>query len=493
MNALQHEVTTRYKVWQQCLMLLSFVVALLFAPCVNAASAAIGKVVYVDGRGVVQQSISVRGSFMLGGRKALKLGDKVFLNDMLKTLDGGTLSILFFDGAEITLRPATNIYIEKYSQKEAKVEVIKGGVRVVTGEIAKRDPRRYKIMTPKGLVTVRKKVSDFMVRVCTKDCDRENKKLAGPKMKTNLPVIAKVVALQGEIIVGKKFKRRLRVGYPVYSSEHISSAKNSFAQLQFKDGSSVSVQAESAFDISDYRYNEMGRENRSIFKLLRGGLRFVTGLIGKNNRKAFRLNTVVATMGIRGTDFTVNCVGSCGSGGVVSHVIDGSIDQSNKSGTYVLESGSYGAISNQQSSPVVTTVAPVIFNNNIAPPPAKARVSTKGLFASTAETVEPGTHVSVKEGQVEVAGSVGKAVVVKENLSVVVTRSGRVTRATGISSFQVMDPAASTTVTVVSAPVTINTIIIGGTADTSIDTVSSSSTATSTVIQEQTITGPYNY
>ena len=35
--------------------------------------------------------------------------------------------------------------------------------------------------------------------------------------------------------------------------------------------------------------------------------------LAKNNPDAFSLNTPVATVGVNGTDFTVNCVGNCSS------------------------------------------------------------------------------------------------------------------------------------------------------------------------------------
>lgn len=505
MKNLQQEATTIkiaiHKSWHRWFVASSFIVLTLFTPFVNAENFVIGKVVYIDGKAIIQESIKVRGSYMYVGQKTLKFGDEISIHGMLKTHEGSTLKVLFDDGAEITLRPDTVIFTEKYSQKEAEIEIIKGGIRVVTGDIARRSPNLYKVTSPDGLVTARKKGSDFSVRICDIDCNEENKEMAGPKMKTDLPVIAKVVAIQGEVNVGKKYNRRLGLGYPIYSTEHIVSSKNSFAQLQFIDGSSVTVQAESAFEISDYKYNETGEENRSVFKLIEGGLRFVSGLPGKNNQEAFRLDTTVATMLIRGTDFTVNCVGNCSSGGIVSHVIEGSIDQRNESGTYVLESGSYGAISSQSSSPIVTTTAPVAFANNIAPPPSVARVDTESLFAPGVATVAFGTHVSVKEGQVEVAGLAGEPVVVDANLSVAVSESGNVSSPGSVNNFQMMDPAfimPSTSMVAkaevsASAPVTtINTIVIGGPSGISLNSAAGSTAITTIVIQEQTIASPYN-
>ena len=46
-----------------------------------------------------------------------------------------------------------------------------------------------------------------------------------------------------------------------------------------------------------------GSEDRSFFSLLKGGFRTVTGLIGKLRREQYRIDTAVATIGIRGTDY----------------------------------------------------------------------------------------------------------------------------------------------------------------------------------------------
>lgn len=499
MKNLQQQATTIktaiHKSWHQWLVASSFLILTLFAPFVSAANSVVGKVVYVDGKVVIQENIPVQGSSMLGGQRALTSGDEISIHDMIKTLEGSTLKVLFIDGAEITLRPDTNIFIEKYSQKEAEIEVSKGGIRVVTGTVAKWNPELYKVVTPEGVVTARKEGSDFSVRICGEDCDEENKKMAGPMMKTNLPVIAKVVAMQGEVVVGRNFSRRLGLGYPLYSTEHIVSFTNSFVQLQFIDGSSVTVQADSEFDITDYKYNETGEVDRSVFKLIKGGLHFVSGSMAKNNPETFRLDTEVATVSVNGTDFTVNCVGSCSSGGIVSHVNEGSINQRNESGSHALEAGSYGAISSSSSSPVVTTAAPVAFANNIAPLPSAARVNTASLFAAGGATVDPGTHVSVKQGQVDVAGSAGGPVAVDADLAVAVSGSGDVTSPGSLSSFQMMDPVFTVPPTVASLPVatTKNTIVIGGPSGMGVNAAAGSTAITTIVIQEQTIASPYNY
>jgi hypothetical protein len=92
-------------------------------------------------------------------------------------------------------------------------------------------------------------------------------------------------------------------------------------QLRFSDGAYVSLQPGSEFRIDDYRFDgKTDGSERGVFSLLKGGLRTITGLVGRTNRKAYQVNTSVATIGIRGTEYTIaythSITGSVGEGEV---------------------------------------------------------------------------------------------------------------------------------------------------------------------------------
>ena len=71
-------------------------------------------------------------------------------------------------------------------------------------------------------------------------------------------------------------------------------------QLRFTDGSYVSLQPNTDFAISDYKY-EGKSDDRGFFGLVRGAMRTVTGAVGRVNRNSYRITTPTATVGIRGT------------------------------------------------------------------------------------------------------------------------------------------------------------------------------------------------
>jgi hypothetical protein len=83
------------------------------------------------------------------------------------------------------------------------------------------------------------------------------------------------------------------------------------AQLRFTDGSYVSLQPNTDFAISEYKY-EGKDDDRGFFGLVRGAMRTVTGAVGRVNRNSYRITTPTATVGILGT------------GGVIQVLNDGS-------------------------------------------------------------------------------------------------------------------------------------------------------------------------
>ena len=73
----------------------------------------------------------------------------------------------------------------------------------------------------------------------------------------------------------------------------------------------MTIKPNTRIRIDDYAFDEKeAPKDNSTLALLKGGLRMITGLIGKRgNADALKLGTVTATIGIRGTTFTVDdCV-----------------------------------------------------------------------------------------------------------------------------------------------------------------------------------------
>lgn len=112
------------------------------------------------------------------------------------------------------------------------------------------------------------------------------------------------------------------------------------AQLRFSDGAYVSLQPQSEFRIDQYRFE--GRQDgseKAFLSLLKGGLRTITGLVGRSNKKNYQVSTTVATIGIRGTEYTIqygnSIQGTVGEGEIEVCNGAGCIDVANGESYYV--------------------------------------------------------------------------------------------------------------------------------------------------------------
>ena len=105
--------------------------------------------------------------------------------------------------------------------------------------------------------------------------------------------------------------------------------KDGRVQLALIDGGKVSLQPNTIYKINKYEFT--GKEDGSEYaftELIKGGLRTVSGLVGHKNRDRYQLKTTAATIGIRGTEFTVNFDGNT----LIMTTNHGSVDVCNQGG-----------------------------------------------------------------------------------------------------------------------------------------------------------------
>ena len=99
-------------------------------------------------------------------------------------------------------------------------------------------------------------------------------------------------------------QRTPRRGALVYSGDTITTGARGRVQIRYTDGSFMSLIPDTTFQIDEYRYDgEGGEEEKGFFSLVKGGLRAITGLVGKQDRANYRLSSVVSTIGIRGSHY----------------------------------------------------------------------------------------------------------------------------------------------------------------------------------------------
>ena len=100
----------------------------------------------------------------------------------------------------------------------------------------------------------------------------------------------------------------LSKGSTVKQGDTITTEKGAYAQIKFSDGAVMTIKPGTKFVIQEHNFTpDEPEKDVSTFSLLKGGLRTVSGLIGKRgNRDAYKMNTATATIGIRGTVFDVD-------------------------------------------------------------------------------------------------------------------------------------------------------------------------------------------
>lgn len=95
--------------------------------------------------------------------------------------------------------------------------------------------------------------------------------------------------------------RELKLGDTVYVGEQLQAAANGEVVLRVEDGGYLAIRPGAHFLVEDFAANKADSGRFSI-RLIQGGLRLITGWIGKLNPQGYRVQTPTAIIGVRGTD-----------------------------------------------------------------------------------------------------------------------------------------------------------------------------------------------
>lgn len=217
------------------------------------------------------------------------------------------------------------------------------------------------------------------------------------------PAAGRVSYLSGTMYVqtADKKTRILARDSSIYNGDVITTEKTTVARIEFGDGSSLSLKPRTQVKIDGFAFDEARPENDSLlYSLVKGGLRAVTGLIGKRNRQGYRASTVTATIGIRGTRFGMllcdenekedpACLKALeeakdrqpGEPALVFDVEEGSIEVKNDGGSQVFNVGQAGVASSSKSAPQTLPENPGL--NESLPSLTAARPGPGGLGGSS--------------------------------------------------------------------------------------------------------------
>jgi len=95
-------------------------------------------------------------------------------------------------------------------------------------------------------------------------------------------------------------------GFKLSVGDQIVTGAGGHVHVRFVDGAFVAVRSDSQLTIEHYSYRADQPERSTVkFQLSQGTARSITGRAGEASKDRFRLNTPVAAIGVRGTDFVV--------------------------------------------------------------------------------------------------------------------------------------------------------------------------------------------
>jgi hypothetical protein len=417
----------------------------LLAP--NAWAAPAGEVEYAKGAASAQRDGTVT--------RVLGTGTKIEEGDTLTTSANSFAIIKMTDGTKMTVRPNTSLRIDEFTfQQSGKPEnglisLLKGGFRMVTGAVSKRGPDALRIRTATATVGIRG--TDFDARLCAKDCLADAQRVRKVNDTTAAAASARVAlsTTQVNALMPDGSRRAIASGGPIYPGDTVETGPEGHAVLVFRDNTKITIQSGTRFKLEDYVYDRRNPgDGIFAFNLLKGGVRALTGLIGKAQPRAVRFTTPTATVGIRGTGFDLVCEGKCAGEApkfppakapdcVLMNVWEGETVVLPKDTADTSQGGQVVKKDQTSCDDRLLASTPSIFPENTAPRPDT--VNTGDLF--TQEEVKPdaeGLYVLVRDGHVNVSTPTGSADIGRGET--VYTGGGEVVRPSSTPAFLSADP-----------------------------------------------------
>lgn len=141
------------------------------------------------------------------------------------------------------------------------------------------------------------------------------------------------------------------VGERVDPGAVVATGKGGLALLRFDDGQAVAVAENTEFKVAEYTYvpNDP-KQDRSVFDLVKGVLRSVSGALAHRSPQNFALRIPQATIGVRGTDFMA---GLANQG--YMQVTQGAISVTNAAGSVTFTAGTTATVAS--ATTLATSIA----------------------------------------------------------------------------------------------------------------------------------------
>lgn len=191
-------------------------------------------------------------------------------------------------------------------------------------------------------------------------------------MSSKLPdPVGRVVWVKGVFtaVMPNNEKRQLQKTSLIYVNDTLSTDSNTKAEIVFTDNTLMTFRPNTKFYIDQYSYKpskKKGSVGTYVMNLIEGGFRTITGLIPKANPPDYQVNTPVATIGVRGTDYVVYVK----NGELFLGLNKGKPCVKNSKGDLCLDSNTRFAKTTANTAPVALTEEPAVFKEKLEITPA---------------------------------------------------------------------------------------------------------------------------
>ena len=150
------------------------------------------------------------------------------------------------------------------------------------------------------------------------------------------------------------------------SGDVVSTGVAGRVNWQMADDSVFALPEGSRFRIDNFSEKSSNSGGKAVFTLVKGAFRTISGLIGKISGDTYQVNTPIATMGIRGTDYAASLKKGGSSqhpDGLYGRVYKGMIFMKNAAGSLDVPAGKTGFVDQLGHAPILVDNVDDLFND----------------------------------------------------------------------------------------------------------------------------------
>lgn len=269
--------------------------------------------------------LEARGAGLLyraqgGAPVVLGKGLAVQTGDRLTTAPTGLALVQMSDGARVSIRPGSDVVLKDYRFQPAAadnrmvVQLLKGGLRSVSGLVAKTGPDAARVETKTATAGIRG--TDFDVRLCEQDCANERAAIRQPPRDMAPKASARVLSFRGGVQLQglDGLARPVVDGTPVYPGDRVETGDGAQVTLALRDGGVVVLDSATRWQLDDFVHDpDRPSESRLVAKVSAGTVRLMGGPQTAEQGLTLVTPTAMVRMGRSGVD--VGCQGTCDGAG----------------------------------------------------------------------------------------------------------------------------------------------------------------------------------